>query len=118
MHPALLCLCCCCCYAVCLQELHASSQAVGNASAQVVALQVLEAAVSEFSLVTASPIGLSWEYHENCRNKFEVSRQSADTSATGWETAQSTAGCKYQQRVMRCSQSTMPATCRCQQPVS
>jgi type II secretory pathway pseudopilin PulG len=61
-----------------LQELHASSQAVGNASAQVVALQVLEAAVSEFSLVTASPIGLSWEYHENCRNMFEVSRPSAD----------------------------------------
>jgi hypothetical protein len=36
------------------------------------ALQVMEAAVSEFSLVTASPIGLSWEYHESCRNMFEV----------------------------------------------
>jgi hypothetical protein len=54
------------------QELSASSQAVGSAAAQVVGLQVMEAAVSEFSLVTASPIGLSWEYHESCRNVFEV----------------------------------------------
>lgn len=53
------------------QELSSSSQAVGSAPAQVVALQVMEAAVSEFSLVTASPIGLSWEYHESCRNAFE-----------------------------------------------
>lgn len=45
---------------------------MGSAAAQVAALQVMEAAVSEFSLVTASPIGLSWEYHESCRNLFEV----------------------------------------------
>lgn len=75
--------CCavCCCLCV-LQELSTSSQAVGSAPAQVVALQVMEAAVSEFSLVTASPIGLSWEYHESCRNLFEVRHRikSSDTT--------------------------------------
>lgn len=65
-----------------LQELSASSQAVGNAAAPVVALQVMDAAVSEFSLVTASPIGLSWEYHESCRNMFEVSNQAGPTAQT------------------------------------
>lgn len=58
--------------AVLLQELDASSKAAGGAAAAVVSLQVLEAVVSEFSLVTASALGLSWEFHETCRNQLEV----------------------------------------------
>ncbi|KAF8068447.1 xpo4 [Scenedesmus sp. PABB004] len=53
------------------QELDASAHAVGGAAAAVAALQVLEAVVSEFSLVTASALGLSWEFHETCRNQLE-----------------------------------------------
>lgn len=47
---------------------------MGSAAAQVVSLQVMEAVVSEFSLVTASALGLSWEFHEVCRNQMEVSK--------------------------------------------
>lgn len=61
-------LCCC----PCAQELDACSQAVGSAAARVASLQVLEAVVSEFSLVTASQLGLSWEFHVTCRNQLEV----------------------------------------------
>eukprot|EP00878_Enallax_costatus_P024514 GHUV01026164.1.p1 GENE.GHUV01026164.1~~GHUV01026164.1.p1 ORF type:complete len:1105 (+),score=386.39 GHUV01026164.1:1431-4745(+) len=54
-----------------LQELDASAKTVGSPAAQIVSLQVMEAVVSEFSLVTASALGLSWEFHENCRNQLE-----------------------------------------------
>jgi hypothetical protein len=65
-----------------LQELSASSSAVGSSSAQVAALQVVESVVSEFSLVTASQLGLSWEFHETCRNQLEVSQQPGTTTTT------------------------------------
>ena len=35
-------------------------------------LEVLEAVVGEFSLATASALGLPWEYHERCRDELEV----------------------------------------------
>jgi hypothetical protein len=66
-----------------LQELDASAQTVGSAAAAVVSLQVMEAVVSEFSLVTASALGLSWEFHENCRNQLEV-RTAGCLAALGW----------------------------------
>eukprot|EP00775_Hariotina_reticulata_P007177 gene7177-7391_t len=53
------------------QELASSSTAFGSSAAQVASLQVLESVVSEFSLVTASQLGLSWEFHETCRNQLE-----------------------------------------------
>lgn len=53
------------------QELDASAKAAGSPAAAVVSLQVMEAVVSEFSLVTASALGLSWEFHETCRNQLE-----------------------------------------------
>jgi hypothetical protein len=71
---------------VLLQELDASAKAVGSAPAAVVSLQVMEAVVSEFSLVTASALGLSWEFHENCRNQLEVRTAGAPPRCgLGWQ---------------------------------
>jgi hypothetical protein len=92
-----------------LQELDASAQAVGSAAAAVVSLQVMEAVVSEFSLVTASALGLSWEFHESCRNQLEV--RPAACGAWGWQlqrtgnTSQLAHAVDRKQRIRRCSSS-------------
>lgn len=81
-----------------LQELDASAKAVGSAAAQVVSLQVMEAVVSEFSLVTASALGLSWEFHENCRNQLEVSGEAQQQS------------CRYSKVAHECGLRQFPCT--------
>jgi hypothetical protein len=44
----------------------------GAAARLRVVLEVLEAVVAEFSLATASAIGVAWDYHERCRGELEV----------------------------------------------
>jgi hypothetical protein len=52
----------------CLQELQALCiPGASSPGHQQICLHVLEALVSEFSLVTASALGLSWEVHDTCR---------------------------------------------------
>lgn len=55
-----------------LQDLERAVQARHTLSAQRAFLQLLEAVVQEFSLITASAIGLSWEYHEGCHQDLEI----------------------------------------------
>lgn len=59
------------------QEVQASAgppDAPGAAARLRTSLEVLEAVVSEFSLATASALGVSWEFHERCRDELEVGR--------------------------------------------
>ncbi|GBF98214.1 hypothetical protein Rsub_10714, partial [Raphidocelis subcapitata] len=44
----------------------------GAAARLRVVLEVLEAVVAEFSLATASAIGVAWDYHERCRSELEA----------------------------------------------
>lgn len=42
--------------------------AAGNVSAQRVGMEILQAIVVEFSVTSASPLGLPWDYHDKaCR---------------------------------------------------
>lgn len=55
-----------------LQELQARAAAMGAPAAQRVVVEILDSIVSEFSLVTASALGMSWEFHEKCKADLEV----------------------------------------------
>lgn len=52
-----------------LQELQAACAGGAGAAAAVqqLCLQLMEALISEFSMATASALGLPWEYHDTCR---------------------------------------------------
>ncbi|CAD7696668.1 unnamed protein product [Ostreobium quekettii] len=45
----------------------------GNVHARRVGIQILESIVTEFAPITATPLGLSWGYHEMCRASLEES---------------------------------------------
>lgn len=50
------------------QEMQALVAAAGNVSAQRVSMEILQAMVVEFSITSASPLGLPWDYHDKaCR---------------------------------------------------
>lgn len=36
-------------------------------------MEIIEAVVTEFSLQTASPMGLPWDFHARCRDSLETS---------------------------------------------
>ncbi len=58
------------------QELQSAVHAAGGSGpVQRTYFEVLEAVVSEFSLATASALGLAWEVHERCRLELEVRKQ-------------------------------------------
>ena len=54
------------------QEMAALSAAVATAAAQRVGCELLTAIVAEFSITSASPLGLPWDYHDRaCRDMEE-----------------------------------------------
>lgn len=54
------------------QEVEGAAGSNGSSDVRRMGLDILEAVVSEFSPVTASAMGLPWDYHEKCRASFEV----------------------------------------------
>eukprot|EP00798_Chlamydomonas_sp_ICE-L_P020913 gene20913-27759_t len=53
------------------QDMQAAISANGTAPAQRTGMELLESIVTEFSLTTASPLGLAWDYHDNCARELE-----------------------------------------------
>eukprot|EP00798_Chlamydomonas_sp_ICE-L_P000436 gene436-1834_t len=52
-------------------DMQAAISANGTAPAQRTGMELLESVVTEFSLTTASPLGLAWDYHDNCARELE-----------------------------------------------
>lgn len=54
-----------------MSEIDALATQVGTAEARCASLQVLNCIVQEFSTSTATPMGMPWDYHEQCRLQLQ-----------------------------------------------
>lgn len=55
-----------------IQGLQSTVDANGGAAAQRLGVEVMTALVGEFSLSSATPLGMAWELHESCCRDMEV----------------------------------------------
>ena len=56
---------------VLISEINSLAEHVGTPEARCASMHVLNCVVQEFAITTATPMGLPWDYHEQCRKEMQ-----------------------------------------------